>query len=93
MAAALAFAALAPLALGSVILYRYDLWPAALTVAGLAAILAGRSASASPRSGSAIAAKVFPAVLLPPAFAYVWRTRAGARRCSASAWPRLSSRW
>ena len=31
--------------------------------------------SASPRSGSAVAAKVFPAVLLPPAFAYVWRTR------------------
>jgi hypothetical protein len=42
-AAALAFFALAPLVLGSVILYRYDLWPAALTVAGLAAVLARRA--------------------------------------------------
>ena len=39
-AAALCFFALAPLVLGSVILYRYDLWPAFLTVAGLAAVLA-----------------------------------------------------
>ena len=44
-AAALCFFALAPLALGSVILYRYDLWPAFLTVAGLAAVLARRRAA------------------------------------------------
>jgi hypothetical protein len=75
MAAALAFAALAPLVLGSVILYRYDLWPAALAVAGLAAVLAGRERLGFASLGLAIAAKVFPAVLLPPAFAYVWRTR------------------
>ncbi len=75
MAAALAFAALAPLVLGSVILYRYDLWPAALAVAGLAAVLAGRERLGFASLGLGIAAKVFPAVLLPPAFAYVWRTR------------------
>jgi hypothetical protein len=74
-AAALAFAALAPLVLGSVILYRYDLWPAALAVGGLAAVLAGRERLGFASLGLGIAAKVFPAVLVPPAFAYVWRTR------------------
>ncbi len=74
-AAALAFAALAPLVLGSVILYRFDLWPAALAVAGLAAVLAGRERLGFASLGLGIAAKVFPAVLLPPALAYVWRTR------------------
>jgi uncharacterized membrane protein len=73
--AALAFAALAPLVLGSVILYRYDLWPTALTVAGLAAILAGRERLGFASLGLGIAAKVFPAVVLPPALVYVWRTR------------------
>jgi hypothetical protein len=74
-AAALAFAALAPLVLGSVILYRYDLWPAALAVGGLAAVLAGQERLGFASLGLGIAAKVFPAVLIPPAFAYVWRTR------------------
>jgi uncharacterized membrane protein len=73
--AALAFAALAPLVLGSVILYRYDLWPTALTVAGLAAILAGRERLGFASLGLGIAAKVFPAVVLPPALVYLWRTR------------------
>ena len=66
-APALAFAALAPLVLGLVILYRYDLWPAALTVAGLAAILTGRERLGFASLGLGIAAKVFPAVVpLPP---------------------------
>jgi hypothetical protein len=77
-AAALGFTALAPLVLGSVILYRYDLWPAALTVAGLAAILSGRQRLGCAALGLGIAAKVFPAVLLPPAIAYLWR-RSGRR--------------
>ena len=66
-AAALAFAALAPLVLGSVILYRYDLWPAALTVAGLAAVLSGRGRLGFGAFGLGVAAKVFPAVVVPPA--------------------------
>jgi hypothetical protein len=74
-AAALGFFALAPLVLGSVILYRYDLWPAALTVAGLAGILAGRERLGFAALGLGIAAKAFPAVVLPPALVYVWRTR------------------
>jgi len=75
LAAALAFAALAPLVLGSVIVYRYDLWPAALAVAGLAGVLAGRQRLGFASLGLGIAAKLFPVVLLPPALAYVWRTR------------------
>jgi len=74
-AAALGFFALAPLVLGSVILYRYDLWPAALTVAGLAAVLARRERLGLAAIGLGIAAKAFPAVVLPPVLAYVWRTR------------------
>jgi Glycosyltransferase family 87 len=74
-AAALCFFALAPLVLGSVILYRYDLWPATLTVAGLAAVLARRERLGFAAIGLGIAAKAFPAVVLPPAFVYVWRTR------------------
>jgi uncharacterized membrane protein len=73
--AALCFFALAPLVLGSVILYRYDLWPAALTVAGLAAVLGRRERLGFAAIGLGVAAKAFPAVVLPPAFVYVWRTR------------------
>src|SRR5919198_68450 len=75
MVAALAFVALAPLALGSVILTRFDLWPAALSVLGLAALLWGRDRLGLGTLGLAAAAKVFPAVLVPPALAYVWRSR------------------
>jgi hypothetical protein len=74
-AAALGFFALAPLVLGSVILYRYDLFPAALTVAGIAGVLAGRQRLGFGALGLGIAAKAFPAVVLPPALVYVWRTR------------------
>ena len=74
-AAALAFFALSPLVLGSVILYRYDLWPAALTVAGLAGVLARRERLGFAAIGLGVAAKAFPAAVLPPAIAYVWRTR------------------
>ena len=85
--AALAFFALAPLALGSVVLYRYDLWPAALTVAGLAAVLARRERLGFAALGLGVAAKAFPAVVLPPALVYVWRTRGRreAARCLGAA--------
>jgi hypothetical protein len=73
--AALGFAALAPLALGSVILTRFDLWPAALMVLGLAAVLAARERLGLGVLGLGAAAKIFPAVLAPLALAYVWRRR------------------
>lgn len=71
--AALGFAALAPLALGSVILTRFDLWPAALLVLGLAGVLADRRRTGLGVLGLAAAAKIFPVVVVPPALAYVWR--------------------
>jgi hypothetical protein len=67
-----------PLALGTVVLTRYDLWPAALTAAALAAVLAGRERLGLAVLGLAVAAKIYPLVLLPPVLVYVAR-RQGAR--------------
>jgi hypothetical protein len=66
-------AGLAPLALGPVVLSRFDLWPAALTVGALAALVANRRTTAFVVLAVAIAAKVYPVVLVPLAAAYVWR--------------------
>jgi uncharacterized membrane protein len=74
-AAALALAALAPLLLGSVVLTRFDLWPAALTAAAMAAILCGRLRLGHALLGLGVVAKVWPGVLLPLTIAHVWRTR------------------
>ena len=78
MTAALGFAALAPLLLGSVMLSRFDLWPTALTVGALAAFVAGRDRLGSGVLGLAVAAKIFPVVLTPVAAAWIWR-RSGRR--------------
>jgi len=75
LAAALGFAALAPLALGSVILSRFDLWPAAILVAALAALVAGRFRLGCGVLGLAVAAKVYPVVVAPLALIHVWRER------------------
>ncbi len=69
-----AFAALTPLLIGSVILSRYDLWPAVLTIASLAAIVSARERIAFALLALAVAAKAYPIVILPLAVVYVWRS-------------------
>jgi hypothetical protein len=73
--AALGFAALAPLLLGSVMLSRFDLWPAALVTGALAAFVAGRHRLGAGVLGLAVSAKLFPAVLAPVAAVWIWRRR------------------
>jgi hypothetical protein len=75
---AVAFASIAPVALGSVILSRYDLWPALLTTAALAALVHGRDRLAFAALALAVAAKLYPLVVLPVALAYAAR-RGGPR--------------
>jgi len=62
---ATAFAGLAPLALGEVVLDRYDLWPSALTAGALAGVALGHSRLPYGLLGLGAAAKVYPLVLLP----------------------------
>jgi hypothetical protein len=73
--AACAFVALAPLALGSVVLTRFDLWPAALVAAAVAALVAGHDRLALGTLALAIAAKVYALVLVPIFVAWVWKRR------------------
>jgi Glycosyltransferase family 87 len=72
---ATAFAGIAPLLLGSVILTRFDLWPAALVAGVLAALVAGRDRLGLGLLGLATMAKLYPAILLPLAFVWVARRR------------------
>src|SRR5439155_23115195 len=74
--------AISPVALGPISLNTYDAWPAFLTVAALALLIADAGTVAFALLGLAFAAKVYPIVLVPPALLYVWRT-AGRR---AAAW-------
>ena len=56
----LAFVALSPLAIGSVILTRFDLWPAMLASFALAALVHDRYRLGHGLLGAAIAAKLYP---------------------------------
>jgi uncharacterized membrane protein len=78
---ACAFVAISPVALGPVSLNTYDAWPALLTVAALAALIAGRETVALAVLGLAVATKVYPVVVLPAAL--VWTAR---RRDARAAW-------
>ncbi len=64
-----------PLLLGSVVLTRFDLFPAALVAAALAALVHRRDRFGFGLLGAAVAVKLYPAVLVPVALAYVWRRR------------------
>ena len=67
--------AIFPLLLGSVVLTRFDLWPIALVLAALAALLHERHRLGFGTLGLAVAAKLFPAVLVPLALSLVWHRR------------------
>jgi hypothetical protein len=77
-AVALGVVAVTPVALGAVVLNRYDLWPALLVLLALLALLAGRERLAFGLLAAGCAVKVYPAVLLPVAAIHVLRT-AGTR--------------
>ncbi|HZB22398.1 MAG TPA: glycosyltransferase 87 family protein, partial [Gaiellaceae bacterium] len=64
-----------PLLLGSVILTRFDLWPALLTGAALLGFVRGRGRVGSGLLGAAVAAKLYPLALAPVALAFVWRRK------------------
>jgi uncharacterized membrane protein len=76
-------AAVAPLALGSVVLSRFDLWPAALAVLAVAALVRERLGISALLIGTAFAAKLWPVALVPVALVWLVRTR-GSR--AAAAW-------
>jgi uncharacterized membrane protein len=75
-----------PLALGTVVLTRYDLWPAALAAAALAAILSRRERLGLAVLGLAVAAKIYPLVLLPPLLVYVARRQGGREAAIGFGW-------
>ena len=80
---AAALAAVAPLALGSVVLSRFDFWPAALAVLALAAVLRRhRLGSLRMLLGTAFAAKLWPVVLVP--LVVVWLVRTDGGRAAAA---------
>ena len=82
-AAALAVMAFSPLLLGGLLFTRFDLYPAALTVGALAALVVGRDRLGAGVLGAAIAVKLYPAVWLP--LLYVWvRRRKGSREAAVA---------
>ncbi|HEY5295681.1 MAG TPA: glycosyltransferase 87 family protein [Gaiellaceae bacterium] len=76
--AAALYVGLAPVLVGSLILSRFDLWPALLATAALACLLSGRDGLGWALLGAAVAAKLWPLVLVPPAL--VWSLRRGRSR-------------
>ncbi|HEY2371805.1 MAG TPA: glycosyltransferase 87 family protein [Gaiellaceae bacterium] len=76
-------AALAPLALGSVVISRFDFWPAALAVLAVAFLLRRHLYLSAVLLGTAFAAKLWPAALAP--LIVVWLARTSDLR-SAMRW-------
>jgi Glycosyltransferase family 87 len=73
--AALLAIGVAPLVLGSLFDTRFDLWPTLLAVGALAALVRERPVLSGALLGLGFAAKLWPAVLVPIAVAYLWRRR------------------
>lgn len=81
-------AGLTPLALGSVVVSRFDLWPAALAAWALVMLVSRRFTLSAILLGTAFAAKLWPAVLVP--FFLVWLVRNHGRR-AAAAWSAVTA--
>jgi hypothetical protein len=64
-----------PLVLGSLVVTHFDLWPTLLAVGGLVAIIRERPVASGVLLGLGLAAKLWPAVLLPIGVVYLWRRR------------------
>jgi Glycosyltransferase family 87 len=74
-AVALGLLAVTPVALGAVVLNRYDLWPALLVSLAVVALLAERPRLGFGLLAAGCAVKIYPAVVLPVAAIHVLRTR------------------
>jgi hypothetical protein len=71
--AALPFLAVSPVLVGSLIFLRFDLWPALLVGAAVACLVRDRDRLGWALLGVAVAAKLWPLVLVPPALVWSWR--------------------
>jgi uncharacterized membrane protein len=76
---AAALFALSPIAVGPISLNTYDLFPAALTVGALAAVLRRRELLGFGLFGLAVTAKLYPLAIVPLSVIYVWSV-AGRKR-------------
>jgi uncharacterized membrane protein len=74
------FVALAPVLVGSLVLSRFDLWPALLLAGALAALVHERHRLGWALLGLAVAAKLWPLVVVPPAL--LWSARRGRGRAA-----------
>ena len=72
------YAALAPVLVGSLIVSRFDLWPTLLLAAALAALVGDRHTLGWALLGAAVAAKLWPLVVVP--IALLWSIRRGSGR-------------
>ena len=79
----LAFLAISPLLVGPLIVRRFDLWPALLTLGAIALLVRDRHRFGWALLGASFAAKLYPIVLLP--LAASWTLRRAGRRTLAEA--------
>lgn len=77
--------ALSPIAVGPISLNTYDLFPAALTVAALAAVLRRHELLGFSLLGLAVTAKLYPLAVVPLAAIYVWSVAGRSRTLRALA--------
>jgi uncharacterized membrane protein len=81
---AVGLVAISPILAGPIVIARYDLWPALLTAAAIAAIVYDRHRLGDGLLALAALAKLYPALLAPLFLAYTWR-RAGRREAIIAA--------